>query len=219
MAISVGIIEDDPVVSKYLASLVSASPLCRLAGAAANKSQAYELIGSNSADIYLVDIGLPDISGIDLMKKIKKECADAHVMVLTSLGDMRHVLSSTEAGASGYLLKDDQPDELIGKLVSLYNGNSPVSPGVAKYLIRKLASAAKEEVVQPDPVAIFKFGLSKREMQVLYELRTSDPVKLIASKLNISYFTVNQHVRSVYKKLGVNSRTEAISKASENDLL
>ena len=219
MAISVAVIEDDPVVSKYLATMISSSPLCELAGAAANKTQAYELIARNAADIYLVDIGLPDVSGIDLMKKIKLECLDSHVMVLTSLGDMRHVLHSIEAGAAGYLLKDDQPDELVAKLVSLYNGNSPVSPGVAKLLIKKIANAESQEASGPNPQAVLKFGLSKREVQVLQELRSPNPVKLIADRLNISYFTVNQHVRQVYRKLEVNSRTAALDKAIENGLL
>ncbi|WP_310626349.1 response regulator transcription factor [Limnohabitans sp.] len=218
MAIAVGIIEDDPVVSKYIATLISTTPLCELAGVAANKAHAYGLIAQNCADIYLVDIGLPDVNGIDLIKKIKQECSNAHVMVLTSFGDMRHVLQSIEVGATGYLLKDDRPDELIGRLVSLYNGNSPVSPGVAKHLIKKITNTDQQDVDRPDPDAILKFGLSKREVQVLAELRSPNPVKLIADRLNISYFTVNQHVRRVYRKLGVNSRTAALDKAFEYGL-
>ncbi|WP_310614103.1 response regulator transcription factor [Limnohabitans sp.] len=217
MAISVVIIEDDPIVSNYLSALIRNSPLCNLVGAACNNEQAQKLIAED-ADVYLVDIGLPDVSGIDLMRQIKGKCVNASVMVLTSLADMRHVMQSIEAGASGYLLKDDQPEELIEKLVSLYNGNSPLSPSVAKLLIKKITETPQQQPVGPNYEMVEKLGLSRREYEVLIELRSPMPVKLIAEKLNISYFTVNQHVRRIYQKLKVGTRSGALSKATEHGL-
>jgi DNA-binding NarL/FixJ family response regulator len=217
MAISVVIIEDDPIVSNYLSALIKNSPLCNFVGAASNNEQAQKLIAEN-ADVYLVDIGLPDVSGIDLMRQIKGKCVNAAVMVLTSLADTRHVMQSIEAGASGYLLKDDQPEELIEKLVSLYNGNSPLSPSVAKLLIKKITETTRQEPAGPNYEMVEKLGLSRREYEVLIELRSPMPVKLIAEKLNISYFTVNQHVRRVYQKLKVGTRSGALSKATEYGL-
>jgi DNA-binding NarL/FixJ family response regulator len=217
MAISVVIIEDDPIVSNYLSVLIKNSPLCDLVGTASNNAQAQHLM-SESVDVFLVDIGLPDVSGIDLMRQIKSKCLNASIMVLTSLADMRHVMQSIEAGASGYLLKDDQPEELIGKLVSLYNGNSPLSPGVAKLLIKKIADSTLQTPMGPNHEMLEKLGISRREYEVLLELRTPKPVKLIAEKLNISYFTVNQHVRRIYQKLKVGTRSGALSKAAEYGL-
>ncbi|WP_310643419.1 response regulator transcription factor [Limnohabitans sp.] len=217
MAISVVIIEDDPIVSNYLSALIRNSPLCNLVGAACNNEQAQKLIAED-ADVYLVDIGLPDVSGIDLMRQIKGKCVNASVMVLTSLADMRHVMQSIEAGASGYLLKDDQPEGLIEKLVSLYNGNSPLSPSVAKLLIKKITETPQQQPVGPNYEMVEKLGLSRREYEVLIELRSPMPVKLIAEKLNISYFTVNQHVRRIYQKLKVGTRSGALSKATEHGL-
>lgn len=217
MAISVAIIEDDPIVSNYLSTLIKNSPLCRFVGAAANNAQA-QLLMVEHVDVFLVDIGLPDVSGIDLMKQIKEQCQDAAVMVLTSLADMRHVMQSIEAGASGYLLKDDQPEELIGKLVSLYNGNSPLSPRVAKLLIKKITESSDTPSSGPNLEMLAQLGLSRREYEVLLELRTPMPVKQIAEKLNISYFTVNQHVRRIYQKLNVGTRSGALSKAAEHGL-
>jgi DNA-binding NarL/FixJ family response regulator len=217
LAISVVIIEDDPIVLSYLSVLINDSPLCELVGTASNNAQAEKLIAAN-ADVYLVDIGLPDVSGIDLMRQIKSKCPNAFVMVLTSLADMRHVMQSIEAGASGYLLKDDQPEELIGKLVSLYNGNSPLSPSVAKLLIKKITESNQQEPAGPNYEMLEKLGLSRREYEVLLELRSPMPVKLIAEKLNISYFTVNQHVRRIYQKLKVGTRSGALSKATEYGL-
>ena len=217
MAISVVIIEDDPIVLNYLAILIKNSPMCDLLGTASNNAQAQKLISEN-ADVYLVDIGLPDVSGIDLMRQIKSKCANAFVMVLTSLADMRHVMQSIEAGASGYLLKDDQPEELIDKLISLYNGNSPISPSVAKLLIKKITESTQQEPAGPNYEMLEKLGLSRREYEVLLELRSPMPVKLIAEKLNISYFTVTQHVRRIYQKLKVGTRSGALSKATEYGL-
>lgn len=217
MAISVAIIEDDPVVSNYLSRLIRNSPLCNLVGEASNNAQAQLLI-TEQVDVFLVDIGLPDVSGIDLMKQIKATCQDASIMVLTSLADMRHVIRSIEAGASGYLLKDDQPEELIGKLVSLYNGNSPLSPSVAKLLIKKITETVEVKTSVPNLEMLKQIGLSRREYEVLLELRTPKPVKLIAEKLNISYFTVNQHVRRIYQKMNVGTRSGALSKAAEYGL-
>jgi len=221
MAISVAIIEDDPVVSRYLSNMILGSPLCQLAGVAANKNQAETIIAANTADIYLVDLGLPDVSGIDLMRQIRISCPAAKSMVLSSLGDMRHVMQSIEAGASGYLLKDDQPDELIAKLISLHNGNAPISAGVAKFLFQKISQAqqAPDAAHTPNPDSVHFFSLTSRELEVLSELRFPKPAKQIAHQLNISYFTVNQHIRHIYRKLGVATRTAALDKAMAHGLL
>ena len=140
-------------------------------------------------------------------------------MVLTSLGDMRHVMESIRAGAAGYLLKDDDSSELISKLVSLHNGNSPVSARVAKILIDKITESDKVEPSKPNTVAIEYFKLTQRELEILKELNTSKPVKNIASDLFVSYFTVTQHIRSIYRKLDVASRAGALNKARAHELL
>lgn len=99
MAISIAIIEDDPIVSNYLTVLIKNSPLCDLVGTASNNEQAQHLMSEN-VDVFLVDIGLPDVSGIDLMRQIKHKFPNAYVMVLTSLADTRHVMQSIEAASS-----------------------------------------------------------------------------------------------------------------------
>lgn len=215
MSISVAIIEDDPTVLRYVAALVGNSPLCKLAGVASHNAQAQELI-AGGADVFVVDIGLPDVSGIELIRQIKAQHPGAAIMMLTSLADMRHVMQSIEAGASGYLLKDDHPEELVSKLISLYNGNSPLSPSVAKLLIKKITEPGEKASGKLNLQLIEEFGLSRREMEVLQELRTPLPVKQIAAKLNISYFTATQHVRRIYKKLNVNTRAGALNKATEH---
>lgn len=219
MSIAVAIIEDDPVVMRYLSGLIAGSTLCRLVGLASNKGEAESLVASNMADIYLVDLGLPDINGIEIIKSISKQCPDAKVMVLTALGDMRHVMQSIQAGASGYLLKDDQPEELISKLVSLHNGNSPLSARVAKILIEKIVVADKAEESTSNAQAIERFALTDRELQVLKKLSSPDSAKVIANDLNISYFTVTQHIRNIYRKLDTSSRSGALSKARAHGIL
>jgi DNA-binding NarL/FixJ family response regulator len=220
MSIAVSIIEDDHSVREHLMKTIRDSPLCVLAGTARNRSEAMSLIESNATDVYLVDLGLPDVDGVDIIASIKKSCEDAQSLVLSAFGDARHISRSIRAGAMGYLLKDEKNNTLIEKIVALHNGLSPVSPSITKVLFQQISSGKASqynEVVRQEAIA--RTGLGGREAEVLDLLAAGLSIIHMADKLFISTHTVNQHLRSIYRKLGVRSRSMAVHTARQNGLL
>lgn len=223
MPISVATIEDDPIVQRFLGRLLQNSEECMHAGAAYAKDEALELIHSDRADVYLVDIHLGDVSGIELIRHIRSLRPDAVCLVLSSVSDQAKIIESIQAGAKGYLLKDEHPDDLIRKIVDAHHGRAPISPLVANALIQSVAMQHPQPLppasVSPSSYTAGIFNLTKREFQILQKLASTDPVKTIAAELHISPFTVNQHILHIYRKLGVRNRIAALVKAHEYKIL
>ena len=218
MAISVSIIEDEDLTREHLACLVSSSNLCKLAGSASSGKAAVELIEQNVSDVYLVDLGLPDVDGIELISLIRASCREAQIMVLSTLGDARHIDRSIRAGATGYLLKDRAYSDLVEQIVRLHNGECLVSPSLIKNLFKSLASSSAS-VQNLSDQGFQKFLLSPRETAVMRMLVGGLPVVAIADALNVSSHTINQHLRSIYRKLQVHSRSRAVAVAVQNGFL
>jgi DNA-binding NarL/FixJ family response regulator len=134
-------------------------------------------------------------------------------MVLSTFGDAKHVGRSIRAGAKGYLLKDESSHALIEKIVALHNGASPISAPIAKILIQQLSESHKEpenHLARADAIARFQLGA--REVDVLTQLALGLSIILIADRLHISPHTVNQHLRNIYRKLNINSKSELFNK-------
>jgi DNA-binding NarL/FixJ family response regulator len=135
----------------------------------------------------------------------------AQCMVLSTYGDVRHIVDSFEAGATGYIHKSELPQDIISKIVQLFNGSSPVSSNVAKLLIQRLLGTTMKNKSELSRELRENLDLSSRETDILYALNSSLNVKGIANHFGISAHTVNQHLRSIYTKLGVHSRVSAIN--------
>lgn len=220
MSISVAIIEDDLHIRTYLADLIQESSLCTLVGTAQNRTEAMVLIRDDAADVYLVDLGLPDVDGIELISQIKAHCTTAQSLVLSSFGDNKHVGRAITAGATGYLLKDDRGPSLIDKIVMLHNGGSPLSPSIAKLLVQRVADpATNSQATVSQQEAIARFHLAPREFEALGLLAEGLQISSIAERMLISTHTVNQHLRSLYRKLGVRSRAMATHVARQSGLI
>lgn len=218
MPISVSIVEDEDLTREHLACLVSSSNLCKLAGSASSGKAARELIEQNISDVYLVDLGLPDVDGIELISLIKASCREAQIMVLSTLGDARHIDRSIRAGATGYLLKDRAYSDLVEQIVRLHNGECLVSPSLIKNIFKSLTSSSASGHNFSDH-GYQKFLLSPRETAVMRMLVEGLPVVAIADSLNVSSHTINQHLRSIYRKLDVHSRSRAVAVAVRNGFL
>lgn len=220
MSITVGIVEDDPIVLEGLSRIIRDSSQVRLAGVARTGAQAMAMAREGGIDVYLVDLGLPDMSGVEVIARIMRESKSAQCMVLSAFGDQRHLMESLSAGATGYVLKDEALPHLVDNIVRLHNGAAPLSPVVAKLLVNQLVQRSLEA---PDTdrrlQAIRKFGLAPREVEVLDLLAQGLPIALIATKLTVSSHTVNQHLRGVYRKLGVHSRAMAVAEARASGIL
>jgi len=220
MSIAVVIIEDDPAVMKRLVDVISNSSFCEVVGVARNRGEAMAAILANRADLYLIDLGLPDADGVELIQLVRERCPESRSMVLSTFGDSKHVMRSLRAGARGYLLKDEIQPSLVEKLVSAHNGQAPLSPAVAQLVVERISMLEDNVRPQVDREKVLRdLGMGEREWEVLRLLIEGLPIVEIGRRLSISHHTVNQHLRSVYRKLGVKSRAMAANAARLHGLI
>jgi len=214
MSIAVAIIEDDPIILKRLIDLISSSALCEVVAVSKNRAEAVAAILAGRADLYVVDLGLPDVDGVDLIRLIAEKCQDARSVVLSTFADSKHVMRSLRAGACGYLLKEEIHPGLVDKLVCAHNGQAPLSPSISQMILERVQALENNVRPKVDRQKVLRdLALSEREWEVLRLLVEGPLIGEIALRLAISTHTVNQHLRSIYRKLGVNSRARAASVA------
>jgi DNA-binding NarL/FixJ family response regulator len=211
MQTQVAIIEDDPLVRGFLADVIAASSDHALVGTAATIAAATALLSRN-VDVYLLDLGLPDGSGIDFIPQIRR-AGDAKIVVLTSFGDKDTVVQTIEAGADGYLLKDSTTAAILEAVQAAMEGGAPISAAAAVHLLERLRAPAKENAADDMPT------LSARETELLQLFAKGYSYKETARLLSISPLTVGNHVRSIYRKLDVHSRSEAVYEALQSGRL
>jgi len=162
-----------------------------------------------------VDLGLPDVSGIEIIRETARRYPETDIMVVTVFGDEEHVLASIEAGATGYLLKDSLPEEFIDVIKELRAGGSPISPIIARQLLKKLRPASSPGQVPTSNLS----ELSARESEVLSFIAKGFSFAEIAKLLEISPHTVTTYVKKIYQKLAVHSRGEAVYEATRMGLI
>lgn len=220
--IHVAIVEDDPDFSHALSLVVQDSADMRLVGCAATQAEGLALLAGPPADVLLVDLGLPDGSGIEVIRAAALHWPSCSIMVSTNFGDETHVMRSIEAGAAGYLLKDSSPSKMSDEIRSLANGGSPISPIIARQVLARFRHApsapvspagAAAEATEAPPL------LSQREKEVLDYITKGFTVHEIAGLMQLSHFTVRTFVRRIYSKLKVTSKAEAIYEARTQGLL
>jgi len=204
MSIRVAIVEDDAGVRETLKKIVQKAPMLSLDGAYGSAEEAFEPIASNRPDVALVDINLPGKSGITLVAELKGRLPKLQVMMITVYGDGDQIFDSLQAGASGYLLKRSQPQEIVQAIVQLHAGGAPMSAEVARKVVDFFKRHAKTQSELKQ--------LSAREMEILRELSKGYRYKEIADHLGIGIETVRTHVHHIYEKLHVESRVEAVMK-------
>lgn len=206
MQTQVAIIEDDPLVRGYLADVVAADGGYALVGTAPSLTAAEALLG-RTVDVYLLDLGLPDGNGASFIPRIRA-AGEAKVIVLTSFGDRETVVRTIEAGADGYLLKDSTTPEIIAAMEAALAGGAPISAAAAVHLLDRLRS-----LPAPTPGEEAPPVLSPRETELLQLFAKGYSYKEAARILSISPLTVGNHVRSIYRKLDVHTRSEAVYEA------
>jgi DNA-binding NarL/FixJ family response regulator len=213
------LVDDDEPFRESVCSAIARDAGLALAAQAGSVSLAREAIAGGAFDVALIDLGLPDGNGIELIREIARMHPEVDVMVVTVFGDEAHVLASIEAGATGYLLKRSLNDTLGETVRELRAGGSPISPVIARQLLHRFkrggARAAPPEAVLP----VEDGGLSEREREVLLFIAKGFTVGEIANMLHLSAHTVATHVKHIYRKLAVHSRTEAVFEAGRMGLL
>jgi DNA-binding NarL/FixJ family response regulator len=212
--IKVMIVEDDPVFLNRFCKIVTAHPDFELFAAVTTGVAARESLLRGAPDVLLIDLGLPDVSGTEIIRETAMRHPQTDIMVVTVFGDEEHVLASIEAGATGYLLKDSLPEEFIGVIEQLHAGGSPISPVIARQLLRRLRPA---QPLGPDLSDCRR--LSARESEILALIAKGFTFAELAKLLDISPHTVTTYVKKIYQKLVVHSRGEAVYEASRRGLI
>jgi DNA-binding NarL/FixJ family response regulator len=209
--IRVAIFDDNKTFTDNLALMFEGSEDYVLTGAFPNALNVLSKVAKAKPDVIIMDIKMPEVSGIEAVKTIKKENPAIQILMQTVFEDEDKVFAAICAGASGYILKGTSPDDVLEAIAEVYTGGSPMSPSIARKVLSFFQS-----VHQPEPEF---YDLSKREKEILKCLVDGQSYKMIADTCFISINTVNSHIRKIYEKLHVNSSQEAIAKALRQKLI
>ncbi len=202
--INVAIVEDDAGVRESLAALIRGTVGFQCTNKYSNAELALRELPKNWPDVVLMDINLPNQSGIDYVAKLKLLKPKLQILIFTVLEDSNEIFKSLMAGASGYLVKETPPAEILEAISEVYRGGSPISGSIARKVVDYFQKKGKSsEDVE---------SLSARELEVLTHLAKGYRYKEIADVLSISSLTVRSHLQKIYEKLQVHSRTEAVVK-------
>jgi DNA-binding NarL/FixJ family response regulator len=211
--ISVGILEDDSDTREFLSELFRNESGFDVAFACETLAEALLAVETQRPDVALIDIRLPDGTGLEFIEPYKR-ITNGRALILTVLGDRASVLLAFEFGASGYLLKDTAPAQIIADIRALVRGGSPISPQAATHLLGLLEARASRSPATPiDNI------LTGRERDVLTMFSRGLSYKETARMLGISNHTIADHVKSIYAKMKVHSRNEAVFEAVQNGWL
>ena len=215
--VGVLIVEDEPEFLRRFSEAVLGDAQLRLLGAASTGKAGLALLDAQPPDVLLVDLGLPDLSGIELIRHAARHHPDCDTLVVTMFADDAHVIGSIEAGATGYLLKDASAARIAAAIHEVHEGGSPISPSIARRVLARFrggvaAPDAPAPPSEPSP-------LSESETELLRLIAKGFSFEAVAEVLCISPHTVVTHVKNIYKKLAVHSRGEAVHEARQMGLL
>jgi DNA-binding NarL/FixJ family response regulator len=205
MRLRVSLVEDDPGTRDGLARLITRSSKLTLVASYGSAEEALEKISGNLPDVLLQDIQLPGQNGVTCTAALKAAHPGLHILILTTYDDSDLIFEALRVGANGYLLKRSRPAELIRAIEEVHAGGAPMSPHIARMVVAFFRGSPRPPVTDVDK-------LTPREREVLESLAQGRLYKEIAGQLGISMSTVNTHVESIYRKLHVQTRTEAVLK-------
>jgi DNA-binding NarL/FixJ family response regulator len=211
MIINVMLVDDHKMLREGIKQLLEFDSEIKVISSAQTGKECLSLLEENKPDIVLLDINLPDTSGIKLIKDIKKRCKTIKVMMLTVHNEVEYLVDSLDGGADGYILKDSGAEELIKAIKFIYNGERYIEPSLIPSLNARLVQLETET----DMVK----SLTKREIQILSLLVSGKSNLDISETLKLSEQTIKNHVTALYKKIGVKDRTQAAVFAIRNNIV
>lgn len=205
------IVEDDRNFRLRFQGVLGADPRWHVVAAVDTLAAGLQALRQHRPRLMMVDLGLPDGDGAELIRTAALEQPDTLSMVVTVFGDEEHVVRAIEAGATGYLLKDAGDDDIHGALHDLLQGGSPISPMVARLVLARMRAPRAPAAAEPDEAS--DVGLSEREVEILTLVAKGFSFPEICGLLAITVNTVKTHVHRTYRKLGVHSRGQAVHEA------
>jgi len=211
------LVEDDAPVRERLARIIAAWPGGRLVAACATLAEASRAIADNELDLLITDLNLPDGHGVQAIRQLRETRPGAEAMVISVLADDRTVIEAIEAGATGYLLKDSDPLDIVEAITELLAGRSPISSAIARTIVRRLGG--REAPAEPGAATNGSQPLTPREMDILWGIAKGFTYGELAERLKISKQTVPVHIKNIYRKLQANNRSEAVYEASRRGLI
>lgn len=236
----IGIVEDDAETRHRLARIIGEHEQLEVVAEADSVADAMAILEEHTLDVLLVDIGLPDGSGIDVITEGAKLNSEMDIMVVTVFGDSRNVIRAIEAGANGYLLKDGETAYIADAILQLIGGGSPISASIARHILTRFKDAPNQSEAQSNTSPNTSFNTSPNDSQAVENTPTEDTTadiltprekevltliskgyryEEIADTLSISYHTVTSHIKQIYRKLAVHSRGEAVFEATRLGLV
>lgn len=203
------IVEDDPLLCANLRQLLEGEPAFELIEIFQSAEQALLKLQELHPQMLLSDLGLPGMSGIELIQQAKERLPEMDIIAHTVSEDRDTVFAAIKAGASGYLIKGSSPTEIITALHSLRDGGAPMSPRIARAVVRELQDSPADDV----------FLLTAKEKEVLINVYEGLSYKEISKKLNISTHTVHSHIKNIYEKLQAKNKRDALTKARRKGII
>jgi len=213
------LVEDDTPTRLHLAKAINAHSQLTVCDACGSLAQGLQSLSNQQPDVLVTDLGLPDGSGINLIQQARQLNTSIEIMVITVFGDERHVLNAIEAGASSYLLKDGDTEYIGDAILKLLAGESPITASIARKLLKSYQSKNLTEDNYTEVKSAERPLLTERETQVLRCMAKGYSYNEAAAMLDMSGHTVSSHIKSIYRKLQVNSRGEAVYEAVQRGIV
>ena len=210
-AIRIVIADDHPVVREGIEAMLKREPDFKVVGEASNGLEAIKKVRELSPDVVLMDLRMPELDGVEAITRIKAENQDVKFIILTTYSDDEYIFQGIAAGARAYLLKDAPREELFKAIRAVSKGESLIQPVVASRVLDRLAELSKKTPASET--------LSEREIEVLRLMAKGVSNKDIADQLSITQSTVKTHITSIFQKLNVTTRTEAVTSALRKGII
>jgi DNA-binding NarL/FixJ family response regulator len=216
---SVLIVEDEPELLRRFSEAVLSDAGLSLVAAVSNGAAAVAVLSAAAPDVVLLDLGLPDMNGIDVIRRVARQNPQCDVLVVTMFGDDQHVFEALEAGATGYLLKDLGLERIAASIHDLRAGGSPISPSIARRVLARMRAAPAATPGKASGQLPRDAVLTPREIELLKLTAKGLSFDNVGAVMGISPHTVVAHVKKIYRKLAVHSRGEAVFEATQLGLL
>ena len=210
------VVEDDVVTRRLVCNAIDLEPSLTLASAFGSVTDALQGLKQDAVELLLTDLGLPDGSGLEIIRHCRRVVPEADIMVITMSSEESQVFACIEAGASGYVLKEAGHADIVRAILDLRSGGSPISPMIARKVLARMRSTRS---LEDEGLSAEMAGLTRRESAILELISRGGSFSKVAAALCLSVSTVQTHVKRIYGKLSVHSRSEAVFEAHRRGLL